>query len=92
MAKKKAGAKKASVKTASKKSASKKSASKKSASKKSTSAKRKGPKVGSTRLVYPEALQLKVVKAIRKGMTHLEASEFYKVGRHSIPNWLKKHL
>jgi hypothetical protein len=53
--------------------------------------KRKGPKPGSKRITYAESLKKKVVAAVRKGMSHLEASDFYKVGKHSIPGWLKKH-
>ena len=77
----------AKAKKATKKSASKRS---KSAAKKSAVS-TKGPKKGSTRKVYSEVLKLKVVKAIRKGMTHLEASKAFEVGVHSIPNWLRKH-
>jgi hypothetical protein len=40
---------------------------------------------------YPEALKKKVVAAIRKGMTHIEASTAFKVGVHSIPNWIRRH-
>ena len=40
---------------------------------------------------YAESLQKKVVSAIKKGMTHLEASKAFEVGFHSIPKWIKKH-
>lgn len=42
-----------------------------------------------TRVRYAESLKKKVVSAIKKGMTHLEASKAFKVGVHSIPNWMK---
>lgn len=64
---------------------------KKKTTNKSKPAKKKGPATGSARMTYPEAMKKKVVAAIRKGMTHLEASQTFQVGVHSIPNWLKKH-
>ena len=78
------GTKKASKK-ASKKAAPKKSTAK---SKKSTTAKSSGIQ---SRARYAESLQKKVVSAIKKGMTHLEASKAFEVGFHSIPKWIKKH-
>ena len=60
----------------------------KKSSKKSTS--KPGAK-NASRASYPEQLKKKVVSAVKKGMTHLEASKAFEVGVHSIPNWIKKH-
>ena len=83
------------AKKAAKKAQAKKSTTKVTAS---TTAKKSGKKTTSktgsknaSRASYPEQLKKKVVNAIRKGMTHLEASKPFEVGIHSIPNWIKKH-
>ena len=88
-------AKKAAKKAQAKKSFAKKATAKVAAS---TSAKKSGKKTTSktgsknaSRASYPEQLKKKVVSAIKKGMTHLEASKAFEVGIHSIPNWIKKH-
>ena len=95
MAKKttKKAAKKTTTKKAAKKTTAKKAAAPKAAKKgaaKKTTAKAGAKK--SSRARYPEQLKKKVVSAIKKGMTHLEASKSFAVGVHSIPNWIKKHV
>ncbi len=88
-------AKKASKKTRANKSTAKKSNGKAAASATSKkTGKKKASKPGSkntSRSSYPEQLKKKVVSAIKNGMTHLEASNAFEVGIHSIPNWIKKH-
>ncbi len=89
-------AKKATKKALAKKSSSKKSTAKTAtkSSEKKKSVKKSGAKTASknaSRASYPEQLKKKVVSAIKKGMTHLEASKSFEVGIHSIPNWIKKH-
>lgn len=88
-------AKKAAKKAQAKKSSAKKATAKVAAS---TTAKKSGKKTTSktgsknaSRASYPEQLKKKVVSAIKKGMTHLEASKAFEVGIQSIPNWIKKH-
>ena len=63
-----------------------KKAAKKKTTKKSSSRKRR------PRGTYSDALKKRVAKAVKKGMTHLEASKAFDVGIHSIPNWIRKHL
>ena len=88
-------AKKAAKTTQAKKSSAKKSSAKAAKSKTSKkSAKKTTSKAAgknASRASYPEQLKKKVVSAIKKGMTHLEASKAFDVGIHSIPNWIKKH-
>ena len=87
-------AKKAAKKTSAKKSkateAKTKKMSKKSAGKASKKTAKKSD-TGKGALKYAESLQKKVVSAVKKGMTHLEASTNFEVGIHSIPKWIKKH-
>ena len=88
-------AKKAAKTMQAKKSSAMKSTAKVASSKTSKkSGKKKTSKSGSknaSRASYPEELKKKVVSAVKKGMTHLEASKAFEVGIHSIPNWIKKH-
>lgn len=77
---KKVAPKKASTKTTTKKPLAK--------AKKTATAKKSAK---SKKTTYALDLKKKVVKAIKDGMTHLEASKAYKVGVHSIPNWIKAH-
>jgi transposase len=54
---------------------------------------RKATKRRSTkRNQYPDSLKRKVVAAVKKGMTHKEASKAFKVGVHSVPNWVRRYL
>jgi hypothetical protein len=45
----------------------------------------------SKRPVYLISLKKKVVQAVKKGMSHVEASKVFKVGVYSIPAWIKAH-
>ena len=82
-------AKKAAQTTQAKKSSAKKSTAKVAKSTKKTTSKSGGK--NASRAIYPEQLKKKVVSAIKKGMTHKDASKAFEVGVHSIPNWIKKH-
>jgi hypothetical protein len=46
-------------------------------------------KKAAPRMRYADSLKKKVVSAIKKGMTHSEASKSFSVGIHSIPNWIR---
>jgi hypothetical protein len=80
-----------------------KKAAKKSSSKKAKTTQKSAQKAGkksakksgakrAPRKTYSDSLKKKVVSAIKKGMTHLEASKAFEVGVHSIPNWIKRHI